>query len=132
MMGTYDKGKQHGAWTNWYENGQEKDMGSFDQGKMTARWTGWFPNGKMNYEGNYERDMKTRNWKFYTSKGKLKDDGNYKILSTKEGENTYVFTEAKEQSYKQGTWQSYSELDGKIVSEGSYNRGRKSGSWKYY
>lgn len=132
MMGSYDMGKQHGAWTTWYENGQEKDMGSFDQGKMTARWTGWYPNGAMNYEGNYERDMKVGNWKFYTSKGKLKDDGNFKILSTKEGENTYVFTEVQEQSYKQGPWKSYSEIDGKLVSEGSYNRGRQSGNWKYY
>jgi antitoxin component YwqK of YwqJK toxin-antitoxin module len=107
-------------------------MGSFDQGKMTAKWTGWFPNGKMSYEGNYERDMKIGNWKFYTSKGKLKDDGNFKVLNTKEGENTYVFTEIQEQSYKQGSWKSYSEIDGKIASEGNYNRGRQSGSWKYY
>ena len=132
MQGAYIDGKQHGAWTSWFENGQEKDRGSYDNGKMTAQWTGWFPNGKLNYEGWYENDMKTGNWKFYTSKGKLKDDGNYKIIKTTEEEDLYNLGTEIERSYKHGKWISYSEVDGKLVSEGTYNIGRQSGVWKYY
>jgi len=133
MTGSFNEDLEHGAWVSYYENGQEKDRGSYDQGKMTASWEGWYPNGKKKYEGNYLNDMRTGNWKFYSDKGKLTDDGNFKILKTKDEESVgYNFTLVKEQSYKHGPWKSYSTIDYKLTSTGTYNRGRQTGKWKYY
>jgi antitoxin component YwqK of YwqJK toxin-antitoxin module len=85
------------------------------------------------YEGSYDRDMKTGLWKHYTSKGILKDEGNYKVLAPPKSEiEIYSLTAQMEQSFKHGYWKSYSDKDGKLVSEGAYNRDRQSGTWKYY
>jgi antitoxin component YwqK of YwqJK toxin-antitoxin module len=131
--GLYLKDKQHGVWESYYENGIVKDKGSFDMGQMTAAWTGNYPNGKKLYEGFYERDMKTGTWKHYFSNGKLKDEGNYKILPPKKSDiDVYNISVQREHSFKHGYWKSYSEKDGKLVSEGSYFRDRQSGTWKYY
>lgn len=133
MQGFFKDDLEHGAWVSYYENGQEKDRGSYENGQMTASWVGYYPNGEKSYEGNYERDMKTGTWLYYTSKGQLKDEGSYKILKTKEGESVgYNFVLVEEQSYKHGPWKSYSDIDGKIVSEGNYTRNRQTGTWKYY
>lgn len=133
MEGAFLNDVEHGAWVSYYENGQEKDRGSYEHGLMTAFWYGFYPNGEKSYEGNYERDMKTGTWKYFTSKGELKDVGNYKILKVKEAESVgYNFVLVEEQSYKHGSWKSYSDIDGEITSEGTYSRNRQTGTWKYY
>ena len=132
--GKFNAGKEQGVWTSWYENGIMKDRGSYDNGKMVADWKGWYPNDEKRYEGTYTNDLKDGKWMYWTSKGKLKDEGHFAALKKPKKKNTIIIdTNTPEvQSYKHGKWISYSEKDGKLVSEGSYSYGEQDGLWKFY
>ena len=126
--GKYSNGMENGSWTSWYENGQQKDFGSYQNGLMTGNWKGWYPNGKQKYEGPYENDLKSGFWKYWTDKGILKDQENYKIVV----ESSDISKRKVSKSYKHGYSKSFDEIQGKLVSEGSYYKSKQDGVWKYY
>ena len=125
---SYKDDFENGEWSSWYENGQLKDKGTYSFGLMNAFWEGWYPNAVKRYEGSYEKDLKMGSWKYWTDRSILKDEESYKIFQ-KNGlsSNRELF-----QSYKHGSFKSYDEKQGKLVSAGSYNKGMQNGLWKYF
>jgi antitoxin component YwqK of YwqJK toxin-antitoxin module len=126
--GSYKDDFENSEWSSWYENGQLKDKGTYSLGLMNAFWEGWYPNAVKKYEGYYEKDLKMGSWKYWTDRSILKDEESYKIFQ-KNGlsSNRELF-----QSYKHGSFKSYDEKQGKLVSAGSYNKGMQNGLWKYF
>lgn len=131
MQGNFTADKENGEWSAWFDNGELKDQGSYDMAKMTGKWKGWYPNGKKRYEGPYTKDMRDGKWTFWTDKEVLKDEGSFKIFKRK-GDISLSQEDGVEQSYRHGHWKSYSEIDGKLVSEGNYAYGKQDAKWQYY
>ena len=40
------KGKFHGVYTEWYQNGQKSSEGTYADGEQDGMWTGWSRNGQ--------------------------------------------------------------------------------------
>ena len=126
--GSYKNDLEDGLWQSWYENGKLKDRGSYSMGLMSAIWEGWYPNTIKRYEGSYEGDLKIGSWKYWTDQSILKDEESYKVFpKTSVNSDREIL-----QSFKHGDFKSYDEMQGKLVSEGSYNKGMQNGSWKYF
>ena len=128
FKGSYSSGMEDGLWTSWYENGQSKDIGSYKNGLMEKAWKGWYPNGKQKYEGEYDNDLKSGLWKYWTAQGVLKDQESYKTFV----EKSKLSNREVPRSYKHGPSKSFDQVQGKLVSEGSYYKGKQDGLWRYY
>ena len=126
--GSYRNDFENGQWLSWYENGQIKDKGTYSLGLMNAFWEGWYPNAVKRYEGSYEKDLKIGSWKYWTDRSILKDEESYKIFPKTSLNSSREIL----QSYKHGSFKSYDEAQGKLVSEGSYSKGTQNGLWKYF
>ena len=42
----YYRGKKHGEWTLWYENGGLKEQGQFDMGRVDGLYKFWYQNSE--------------------------------------------------------------------------------------
>ena len=126
--GAYKDDFENGEWISWYENGQIKDKGTYALGLMNDYWQGWYPNEVKRYAGTYEKDLKVGAWKYWTDRSILKDEESYKIFPKANLNSSREIL----QSYKHGSFKSYDDSQGKLVSEGSYNKGKQNGLWKYY
>ena len=128
FIGAYQQDFEDGLWSSFYENGTPKDKGHYKLGAMNKEWSGWYPNNQKRYEGEYENDLKTGSWKYWTDQGKLKDEENYKILPFSASSSKRELFK----SYKHGSFKSYDNVQGKLVSEGNYAKSKQDGIWKYY
>ena len=108
-------GEESGKWTSWYENGKIKDEGNFKDGKMSGKWTGYEPKqGRYLYIGSWSNDIKVGKWLNYSERGDLQS----LITYGKDGELN-------------GLSRIYNE-NGRLISEGKFKAGRRTGRWKYY
>ena len=55
----YQKDKQHGLRTIWYENGQQRLIAQFVDDKMEGNSKGWFPNGQQQFDYNFKTTKNT-------------------------------------------------------------------------
>lgn len=74
----YYKGKEHGEWKRYYNNGQLEELRYFDQGVKIKSLTRWWPNGQQQLHctfNNGEYDGKYLEW---NEQGMLIKELNYK------------------------------------------------------
>ena len=53
----YQKDKQHGNRTIWYENGNKRLSAQFVDNKMEGNSKGWFPNGQQQFDFNFKNNL---------------------------------------------------------------------------
>ena len=49
MVFTY-RGKRHGEWSLWYEDGTMKENGEFEMGEINGTYKYWYNNGHLHME----------------------------------------------------------------------------------
>ena len=54
QSGTYKKGKLHGQWISYNEDGEKVAVGNYKEGAKTGKWIFW--NGKELSEVNYSKN----------------------------------------------------------------------------
>lgn len=53
---TTRRGKLHGAWLSWYEDGSTHDAGNFKMGLPEGEWKVWYPNGQLQYVRHFSSE----------------------------------------------------------------------------
>lgn len=51
------KGKLHGEWSSWYEDGLYHDQGLFKNGLPDGEWKVWYSNGRLQYVRHFSADQ---------------------------------------------------------------------------
>jgi len=54
MKGQLKKGKLHGLWVMWHENGHKWSEGKFMDGEPVGLSVSWYENGQKSWETNYK------------------------------------------------------------------------------
>ncbi len=54
---TFLRGKLHGVYTSWWENGSKKQLGRYKQGIKDSRWVDYYVNGNIASERNYKNGI---------------------------------------------------------------------------
>jgi len=57
-QGSFRKGKKHGPWVSYHENGQLRDKGTYKNGKMDGPWVEYYKNGQLWIKGTYKNGVK--------------------------------------------------------------------------
>jgi antitoxin component YwqK of YwqJK toxin-antitoxin module len=50
----YKNGREHGSFTQWYDNGQMRVQGNFVNGKKEGAETAWNKDGSIKYKATYK------------------------------------------------------------------------------
>ncbi len=50
------KGKLHGEWSSWYEDGMYHDQGQFKNGLPDGAWKVWYSNGQVQFVRHFSAD----------------------------------------------------------------------------
>ena len=133
MDGDYLAGKEHGTWTNYWESGEPKNVSTFKLGKLHGDWMSYYPNGKLKLTGSYKDGNKTGAWTDYFENGNPREMTTYKIFKEKSKVDYGIMKDrAKIESRMHGKFIAYSDTDGKVMEEGAYKNGVKSGGWTAY
>ncbi len=158
LEGAYVNGEIDGKMTEYYHNGNVESEGVFANGKKTKEWKYYFADKKIKEVGSFLEDNRTGTWKDYHDNGKLFSESVFKD-GLLEGKATYYSEEGKlfsEVEYKAGDIMKYRFLDkngkelakgenkggkmvykkynsaGFLVSEGTFEKNKEEGIWKYY
>ena len=54
------RGKLHGEWLSWYDDGTAHDAGNFKFGLPEGEWKVWYPNGQVQFVRNFSSDKYLR------------------------------------------------------------------------
>ncbi|MDB9704597.1 hypothetical protein OAA86_11060, partial [Rhodospirillales bacterium] len=75
---TYRKGKEHGPWVEYWDNGQLWFKETFKNGKQDGPFVSYHDNGKLWTKGDYKNSKRSGPWVSYYKDGKLDTKGDYK------------------------------------------------------
>ena len=113
IHGFFIKGKKHGKWTRYYDNGKLFSITNYFLGLKNGDWVTFDKNGQYIEKGNYKNNLENGSWVRFFENGKV----NYK------GE----FMNGK----KIGLWIRYY-FNGQLEYKGNFKNGKKNGFWEYY
>jgi len=65
------KGKRHGYWEVYFNNGNLCSKGNYVNGKKHGYWESYYKNGNLIYKGNYVDGNKHGYWESYYDNGNL-------------------------------------------------------------
>ena len=87
---SYKKGKKHGPWFSYYENGQLLAKGTYKDGKQDGPWVSYWSNGQLGSKGTYKNSQREGPWKFFKKDGTKRVSGRIiENLIIDEGTGTY-------------------------------------------
>jgi multimeric flavodoxin WrbA len=75
--GKIRKGKKHGTWEFYYQNGQLLIVSNYKNGIIEGTYQRYHENGMLHSEGNYVNGKKDGYWKFYKSDGSFENQRSY-------------------------------------------------------
>ena len=104
------RGRRHGLWTKWHENGQKSAEGEYRDGEKIGRWTGWHENGQRKLQGEFRDGKQHGLWTFWHENGQKKDEGEWQ-----DGKRQGLFTFWHENGQKE--------------SEGEFRDDKEHGPW---
>lgn len=110
----YRKGRQHGAFASWHENGKPHEAGTLTDGLRTGRWREHYEDGTLKRESDHGAGGSEYRWTLYSE----------------EGGATWIEGGFKRQR-EHGRFVEYYP-DGKKLAEGDFADGQKSGTWSYW
>jgi antitoxin component YwqK of YwqJK toxin-antitoxin module len=88
----YNKGKFHGKWKFYFENGQLETVGNFDNGLRIGKWNYYYQNGEKSQISVYLNGKKHGIWKVFDQDGKITSEHEWKdgvaIIDTTKSDNT--------------------------------------------
>lgn len=133
MDGDYLAGKENGKWTNYWDSGKPKNVSTFQNGALNGEWISYYPTGKTKLTGKYKEGYKTGEWIDYFENGNPRELTTYKIFKQKSKVDYGIMKgRVKLESKMNGKFIAYSDTDAKIMEEGAYKNGEKSGKWTAY
>jgi antitoxin component YwqK of YwqJK toxin-antitoxin module len=108
--------KLHEGQWKYYHKASKQILTSenYSKGKLEGLRSVFYPNGKIAEEINYKNNLKNGWYKKYTESGIIIEESNYK---NNEFDGLAIFRDAN---------------DGKIVSTGKFNNGKKVGIWQFF
>ena len=77
-QGKFKKGKRHGPWVGYYENGQLQEKGEYKNGKSEGPWVFYNEDGQLLGEGELRNGKEEGPWVSYHHNGQLFSKGEYK------------------------------------------------------
>ena len=78
VQGTFRKGKKHGPWVGYWDNGQLSSKGTYKNGKEEGPWVRYHKNGQLRYKGTYKNGNREGPWVSYYKNGQLWMKGDWK------------------------------------------------------
>lgn len=129
-----EEGIKDGPWKEYYENGQLRSQGTWDKGKQVGAWKYFYDDGKTEQEGKYNKQGKLDGtWRWYYENGTLRREQSF-IAGLEDGE----YTEYEENgrlivkgSFVEGLEEGQWMYDfGDYKEQGSYAAGNRNGKWK--
>lgn len=140
--GSFKKGKKHGLWETFYENGLLQTKGNYKDGKPDGLWIRYREDGDLISKGQYLNGKREGYWERYTDglmdyadwyeKGLYENglkEGDWVLVWTKNGrlkrKGSYV------KGKPEGLWESFFN-DGDFWSSGEYVDGKREGYWKTF
>jgi antitoxin component YwqK of YwqJK toxin-antitoxin module len=76
-------GREDGAWTWWFPNGERREQGTLDHGRRIGEWTQWYPNGQRRSRGSRlwndpaHASLREGLWTFWYENGVVQGYGLY-------------------------------------------------------
>lgn len=154
-------GKKQGPWKEYYESGEIMAKGNYKNGNRVGQWLFYHKNGKIEQEGSFtSKGIPDGEWKYYYETGQVlkeetfmngENDGDYteyndsgKVIvkgQFSEGFETglwfYEIGDIREEGtytdgVQTGKWTQSSQLDGKLIFEGSYSDGKPDGKHTWF
>lgn len=109
--GHFTAGERSGAWTLYYDGGEQRAAGHYERGMRTGEWNFWYADGKPKKSGFYSGGLEEGVWV------ESHPGGGERLRAT--------WSAGK----LEGTWvQLYA--DGKTAREGTFSAGREEGIWR--
>lgn len=71
------KDEKHGAWTQWYQNGQKQMQGEYRNDFQIGKFFWWYQNGQVALEGAYDSGKQTGKWVWWHANGQRSTQGEY-------------------------------------------------------
>lgn len=68
---SYEKGKMHGTWITWNEEGVKVAQAQYKENLKHGDWYIWDDAGTQRFEMHYAMGKKIGTWKMYNEKGEL-------------------------------------------------------------
>jgi len=65
-----EKGKKHGKWTYWYENGKKWIEENYSEDIRNGDYTEWYMSGEKSFNGEYSNGFPSGTWTFWNDEGK--------------------------------------------------------------
>ena len=140
-LGGYKKGKMHGKWNWWYDNGNKKDIAYLNNGKYIKSRTHWYRNGALKMKETIlspcDGECCDSKVEIFDSLGRIKES--YKTINNKIIDTFFIYWEngqifkkvLYENGIKNGLYQEYFK-NGQIWVNGSYHDGLRNGEWTWY
>ena len=123
----------HGAYTEYYENGQKFAEGSYNMGVHHGAWTFWHENGQLCKKVSFEGGVANGAWEVFDRDGKVKQKKSYK-MGKRDGKWVFYFADAdqprSELSFKDGVLDGdrvFYFANGKVRQKTSFKAGKPEG-----
>ena len=113
IRGSFIKGKKHGKWTRYYNNGKLFSISNYYLGLKNGEWVTFNKNGQYIEKGKYKNNLEDGHWVRFFENGEVNYRG--KFMNGK----------------KTGLWESYY-YNGQLEYKGNFKKGKKNGVWEYY
>ncbi len=73
--GTFEAGREKGAWIFFYQQGEFEAQGDFLNGLQHGAWVGYHPDGKVRFSGSFRQGKPHGPWSMYWPSGLLQASG---------------------------------------------------------
>ncbi|MBV2363586.1 toxin-antitoxin system YwqK family antitoxin [Streptomonospora nanhaiensis] len=75
---SYERGREHGPWREWYPDGRLKVAGRVEYGKgAVGTWRTWHPNGRLAERHDFDGDGRLRGVRRWDAEGNLVESRDY-------------------------------------------------------
>lgn len=139
IIANYVKGKLHGDYKSFYENGRKKQQCSYIDNLLNGKYEVFY-NNKSNspaVRGAYLAGLKSEKWSRWTLDNKLVSTANY-TKGLKDGiytslvNNTVYLTLVYKNGLLHGPARRYNIANKKVIEHGMYINNQQQGIWKYW
>ncbi|MDX9772911.1 MAG: tetratricopeptide repeat protein [Bacteroidales bacterium] len=159
IVALYNSGSPNGEYLEYHPNGRLSVKGTYINGKEEGEWTYWYSNGRVKLVRNYNNGVITGMVRVYHMNGEPESEINYNSSGKQDGLTTtydYLGRKVLEEQYRDGlivkmtsgfnnpdklavygsedgtfSYRVYT-YDGRLRSEGSYDKGIQTGEVKFY
>ena len=114
QVGQLKKGKKHGEWTNYYEDGQLNKLANFDNGIADGVWETYYKNGQVKSKQILKDGLVTGTLKEFHENGQLSYSAEYNQRGKKHGAVIGYYD------------------SGQLRFIGTHENGEMSGEWKRF